>query len=107
MQKPRIPIWVGGEGVRAQRRAAIYGDAWFPYFVRITPSDLSAKFNNVRRLAVEAGRDPERIRLTCCLPIEVTREAVPREEDRLIGSPAQLVEALQAYQQIGVEHLAL
>jgi alkanesulfonate monooxygenase SsuD/methylene tetrahydromethanopterin reductase-like flavin-dependent oxidoreductase (luciferase family) len=32
MQKPRIPIWVGGEGQRAQRRAARYGDAWFPGF---------------------------------------------------------------------------
>ncbi len=35
-QSPRIPIWVGGEGVRAQRRAASFGDAWFPYFVKIT-----------------------------------------------------------------------
>ena len=30
LQKPRIPIWVGGEGKRAQRRAGEYGDAWAP-----------------------------------------------------------------------------
>ena len=29
-QKPRIPIWIGGEGKLAQRRAGRYGDAWFP-----------------------------------------------------------------------------
>jgi len=43
MQRPRILIWIGGEGPRAQRRAARYGDAWFPYFVRITPRELAAR----------------------------------------------------------------
>jgi probable F420-dependent oxidoreductase len=41
-QNPRIPIWVGGEGVRAQRRAASFGDAWFPYFVKITARELAS-----------------------------------------------------------------
>jgi len=71
LQVPRIPIWVGGEGVRAQRRAASYGDAWFPYFVKITARELASRFDNVRRWAVEAGRDAEQITLACCLPIAV------------------------------------
>jgi len=106
-QKPRIPLWVGGEGARAQRRAATYGDAWFPYFVRITPRELAARFDNVRRWAREAGRDPERIALACCLPIEVSMRPVAQEEDRLHGTPEQLVAALRAYRRIGVEHVAL
>lgn len=107
LQTPRIPLWIGGEGERAQRRAARYGDAWFPYFVRITPRELAARFDNVRRWAAEAGRDPDRIRLACCLPIELSREPLPQEEDRLRGSPEQLARALKAYQAIGVEHIAL
>jgi probable F420-dependent oxidoreductase len=106
-QKPRIPLWIGGEGVRAQRRAAAHGDAWFPYFVRITPQELAARFANVRRFAAEAGRNPEEIRLACCLPIEVRQDSTPREEGRLIGSPDQLIEGLQRFQGIGVEHVAL
>lgn len=106
-QRPRIPIWVGGEGVRAQRRAAAYGDAWFPYFVRITPRELAARFDNVRRWAGEAGRDPDRIGLACCLPIELSREPVAQEEDRLAGTPEQLLHALGRYQRIGVQHIAL
>lgn len=106
-QKPRVPIWVGGEGEPAQRRAAKYGDAWFPYFVRITPRDLAARFDNVRRWAAEAGREPERIRLSCCLPIELTREPVPQEEDRLMGSSEQIVRALEGFKKIGVEHIGL
>ena len=103
----RLPIWVGGEGLRAQRRAARHGDAWFPYFVRITPSDLLTRFDNVRRWAVEARRDPDHIALACCLPIELRPEPVPQEADRLIGSPEQVVAALRAFEKIGVQHIAL
>jgi probable F420-dependent oxidoreductase len=107
LQKPRIPIWVGGEGKRAQRRAGEYGDAWFPYFVRMTPAELSKRFDNVRRAAEKAGRDPERIRLNCCLPIDLGREALTPEKDRLGGSAEQVREALEGYEKICVDHLAL
>ncbi|HET8852455.1 MAG TPA: LLM class F420-dependent oxidoreductase [Ktedonobacteraceae bacterium] len=107
IQKPRIPIWVGGEGVAAQRRTAKYGDAWFPYYVEITPAELRAGYDNVLRLAAEAGRDPSQVRFTCCSQIEVTRTPVPQDERHLRGTPEQLVEALQAYRAIGVDHIAL
>lgn len=106
-QKPRLPIWVGGEGNLAQKRAAAYGDAWFPYFVRITPEELKRRFENVRRLASEAGRDPGQIRFACCLPIEVSETPTTQEEDRLRGTPQQLIEALKKYREIGLEHMAL
>lgn len=102
-----IPVWVGGEGGRAQRRAGRYGDAWFPYFVRIDPDELAARFDNVRRWAAAAGRSPDGVRLHCCLPVHVTEEPAPQEPDRLAGTPAQLVEAVGRYRDAGVEHLAL
>lgn len=107
LQRPRIPIWVGGEGARAQRRAAAYGDAWFPYFVRITPRELARRFETVRSHAAKAGRNPDEIRFACCLPIEVSREPAAQEEDRLRGNSEQLVEALRRFREIGVEHIAL
>ncbi|MDA2934035.1 TIGR03619 family F420-dependent LLM class oxidoreductase [Acidobacteria bacterium AH-259-D05] len=106
-QKPRPPVWVGGEGKRAQRRAGSYGDAWFPYFVRITPRELAARFDNVRKQATEEGRNPDEVRLTCCRPVELTQDPVPQEEDRLKGTSEQLLEALKSYQNIGVDHLVL
>jgi probable F420-dependent oxidoreductase len=104
---PRTPIWVGGEGAAAHKRAARYGDAWFPYFIDTTPAELRAGYENVKRLATGFGRDPQQVRLTCCLPIEMTRESLPRDERHLRGNAEQLVEALQAYRDIGVKHLAL
>jgi probable F420-dependent oxidoreductase len=107
IQQPRIPIWIGGEGIQAQRRTARYGDAWFPYFVEITPPELRAGYDNVLRLAAEAGRDPAQIKLTCCRPIEVTDHPVSQDERHLRGAPDQLVQALSVYRAIGVDHLAL
>jgi alkanesulfonate monooxygenase SsuD/methylene tetrahydromethanopterin reductase-like flavin-dependent oxidoreductase (luciferase family) len=75
--------------------------------VRITPRDLAARFSNVRRLAAEAGRDPKHVGFACCRPIELTPEPVPQEEDRLRGTPDQVIKALRAFQEIGVEHMAL
>ena len=107
LQQPRIPIWVGGEGARAQRRAGEYGDAWFPYFVRMTPRELKRRFDNVRRAAEKAGRNPDNIRLNCCLPIEISEKPLKWEEDRLHGSAEQVAEGIRGYKEIGVEHLAL
>ncbi|HET8564443.1 MAG TPA: LLM class flavin-dependent oxidoreductase, partial [Candidatus Binatia bacterium] len=106
-QKPRIPIWVGGEGVAAQRRAGTYGDAWFPYFVRITPKELARRFDKVLRHAREAGRSPNEITFACCLPIELSDHDVPQEEDYLKGSTKQIAEALRRFQDIGVSHIGL
>jgi probable F420-dependent oxidoreductase len=106
-QKSRIPIWVGGEGKLAQRRAGVYGDGWFPYFVRITPNELARRFENVRRCAREAGRDPDEMTFACCLPIELTSKEVQQEPDSLKGSIAQVIEALQRFRDIGVAHIGL
>jgi len=75
--------------------------------VRITPRELAARFDNVRRWAAEAGRDPGQIRLSCCQPIELRQGPVPQEEDRLLGNPEQITVALRAFQKIGVGHMAL
>jgi probable F420-dependent oxidoreductase len=106
-QKARIPIWVGGEGKLAQRRAGIYGDAWFPYFVKITPNELASRFENVRRCARAAGRDADQMTFACCLPIELTSKEVPQEPDYLKGSVAQVRDALQRFRAIGVRHIGL
>jgi probable F420-dependent oxidoreductase len=106
-QRNRPPIWVGGEGSAAQKRAARYGDAWFPYFVRITPRELAARWHNVRCQAEAVGRDPSELVLNLNLPIEVTDQPIAQEPDRLRGTPEQLAEAIQPFADLGVQHLAL
>jgi len=103
----RPQIWVGGEGPAAQKRAARYGDAWFPYFVRITPADLGERWRNVQRQAEAVGRDPSEIALNLNLPILVTEEPVAQEAGVLRGTPEQLEAAIEPFRELGVRHLAL
>ncbi len=100
--KGSIPIWCGGESKGAQRRAGIYGDAWFPYFATVTPDELATRYENVRHHS--QGRE---VKLNCCLSVEVTDEPVAQEPDRLRGTPEQVADALQRFEDIGVEHVAL
>lgn len=105
--QPHLPIWVGGEGRPARRRAGRHGDAWFPYFVEITPRELRQAHDDVRSAARDAGRDPDAVALTCCSAVEVTDADVTQDPRRLRGSPRQLVEALRHYERVGVQHVAL
>ena len=89
------------------RRSARYGDAWFPYYVRITPAELRARHDEIRRLAREYGRDPDSVALTACAAVQLTEEPVAQESDRLRGTPEQVAAALGEYESAGVEHVAL
>jgi probable F420-dependent oxidoreductase len=106
-QQPRLPIWVGGEGSYAQRRAGRYGDAWFPYFVKVTPAELAAGYENVRAEAKKAGRDADEVKLACCLPVELTPKDGPPIENYLKGSIDQVVERIRQFIDVGVIHLGL
>lgn len=109
VQKPRFPIWTGGESEAAQKRAAKYADNWFSYFVKISADDMAAKYANVKKLAGQVGRDPSLgpVGLSCCRPIEITDKPVPQQADTLEGTPEQLIAALKKFKDIGVQHMAL
>lgn len=102
-----VPIWIGGEAKPAQRRAGRAGDAWFPYFARVTPEELGRRYDLVRRTAQDVGRDPDEVKLNCCLSVEITAEAVEQEDDILRGNTEQVAEGIQRFADVGVEHLAL
>ncbi len=100
--KGNVPIWCGGESRPAQRRAGRYGDAWFPYFARVTPADLRARYEHVLECA-----DGREVGLNCCLSVEITGEPVEQEPDRLRGTVEQVADAIARFEDVGVEHLAL
>ena len=62
VQRPHPPIWVGGESGPSLRRAARFGDAWYPIgsnnrHLLDTLPRLEAGIARLRRLTAEAGRD--------------------------------------------------
>ena len=63
-QQPGLPIWVGGEGAAARRRAGRLGDGWYPTLRNPTepldtPSAFAKALAEVRAHAAQAGRDPD------------------------------------------------
>lgn len=57
LQRPSIPIVVGGTGSRPFRRAVEVGDGWYP--MTGTRDEVAAHVAEIRARAKEAGRDPD------------------------------------------------
>jgi alkanesulfonate monooxygenase SsuD/methylene tetrahydromethanopterin reductase-like flavin-dependent oxidoreductase (luciferase family) len=55
LQRP-IPIWIGGNSLRAIKRAARIGDGWLPYLPAEQAAERIAVF---REETARAGRDPD------------------------------------------------
>ncbi len=59
VQKPHPPVLLGGHGRRALERVVAYCDGWLPIGIRA--GDLQASITELRTLAREKGRDPDKI----------------------------------------------
>ncbi len=97
-----IPIWIGGNTRRALRRVAELGDVWHPVVLtppaELAPPELGERRKVLEGLYEERGRDPATIQL-----VPKTYLYFTDGRDRpMSGTPAQIVEDLQAYQEVGV-----
>ena len=108
-QKPHPPIWVGGQSRLAIRRAAQLGDAWHPVgaipAAPLEPEELSQKLVTLQRYAEEAGRDPKEIEVAMKAPLYDTSLSSAGDRRRFSGSPDQVLQDVQTYSDIGVDHL--
>ncbi|MFI6068649.1 LLM class F420-dependent oxidoreductase [Micromonospora sp. NPDC051227] len=120
VQQPRPPILLGGTGPkRTPRLAARYADEFNLPFASV--SDTAAQFDRVRAACVEIGRDPagmvwSNALVLCCGrdDAEVARRAaaIGREPDELranglAGTPAEVLDTIGRYAEIGSERLYL
>jgi len=88
----RIPIIVGGDTPAAARRAGRLGDGYFP--ARGAPAEL---FDEMRRAARAAGRDPAAIEITAAAPPEPAEiEALARQGVARVAVPVSSAAGLPA-----------
>jgi len=110
VQKPHIPIWIGGHSEAALKRVVTIADAWHPLGLRqpvaLHPPEMAAAVRRLRAFASAAGRNPRDITITFKGPVKLD-PAAPKDRTPLTGSPAQIVEDLSAYVAAGVEHFVL
>src|SRR6266852_4464356 len=109
IQRPAIPLWVGGSSPGAMRRAGTIGDGWHPS--GMSPDEFATGREEVRKLAAAAGRDPDALTMSIRVEVEVGgRASSPRASSRarLVGDDLeQMIAGIQAYQRAGVEHIVL
>jgi len=105
VQKPHIPIWIGGHTGPAIRRAAKYGDGWMPIGLRppaiLDPEELGGKIARLRKLTVEAGRPEDAVSLTFSTSV-VFNDAAGSSRELMQGGPEQIAADLRQYQDLGV-----
>jgi probable F420-dependent oxidoreductase len=110
VQKPHPPIWVGGESPPSLRRAARYGDAWYPIGTNNRhPLDsfelLAAGMGRLRKMTADAGRDPKSVSTVLRFK-RFGEEVPPRASDgnrRIMhGAPADMAADLRRLREIGV-----
>jgi probable F420-dependent oxidoreductase len=110
VQQPHPPIWVGGESGPSMRRAARFGNAWYPIgsnnkHLLDTLPRLAAGIVRLRRLTAEAGRDPADVSVV--YRVKRYGQAVPPTasdgERRLFsGAAADIVADLRTLRELGV-----
>lgn len=96
-----VPVWVGGNGLAAQRRASTLGDGWHP--TGLAPEGVEEGVRRVR----SKGREVV-ISARVTVDVRKKREPVvlPGGEKRVAvsGSPAEVRAGVDAYARAGVEH---
>jgi probable F420-dependent oxidoreductase len=110
LQKPHPPIWVGGEGPPALRRAARIGDAWYPIgsnnqHLLDTLPRLNAGIARLRQATAAAGREPSSVSVSFRIKrygAAVPPKASDGERRMFSGSDADLVSDLRALRDVGV-----
>jgi probable F420-dependent oxidoreductase len=112
VQKPTIPIWIGGHSKRALRRAGQLGDGWHPIggvpAIPLEPEDLVKRIDALAGYAEKAGRDPKQIHIAFKGSLyDRNRQITPGKRRRFIGTAAEIASDISAYAKAGVNTLIL
>jgi len=92
-----IPVWVGGNGARALRRAARWGDGWNGLYA--PPDRFAVLLERLRAACEGEGRDPDE------LEISLHGVMVPMHDDA--EGWAAFGDRLREYAALGVSHAAI
>jgi probable F420-dependent oxidoreductase len=112
VQRPHPPIWFGGEGKPARRRAGQLGDGWYPVIANPrlsfdTPAAYAKALDDVKRQAEDAGRDPATVDTALFVPWYSLGAAADADRRSFTGSAEQIADDARAFGDVGLKHLII
>jgi probable F420-dependent oxidoreductase len=110
VQKPTIPIWIGGHSRQAIRRAACLGDGWHPIggvpTIPLEPEDMVRDLETLAAYAEKIGRNPKDIRVALKGSLfDREKQSKPGKRRRFIGTAEEVTADIQEYRSVGVDTL--
>ena len=108
VQKPTIPIWIGGHSKHAIRRAARLGDGWHPIggvpTIPLEPEGIKKDLEMLVDYALKAGRDPKQIRIALKGSLfDREKQITPGKRRRFIGAAEEIASDIRDYRAAGVD----
>ena len=96
VQEGGIPIWLGGGSKGQLRRIGQYADGWLA--LPLSMPTLDSDFEIAKQAAIDAGRDPDRLKIA----MEGAGVLVPNETERTAEGLARLKEQGLSHAIVGV-----
>ena len=107
VQKPTIPIWIGGHSKQAIRRAGELGDGWHPIggvpTIPLEPEDVQKDLEILAGFAQRAGRNPKNIRVALKGSLFDKEKKIAGRRRRFMGSAEEIASDICAYRAVGVD----
>lgn len=108
IQEQGIPVWVGGHTKAALRRTAKYGSCW--HTTRQTPEFVAENLPYLRERVEKEGRDQSEVTVSLKRSLHFTDMGLGdgsyvRSGGSLIATTQEVIDDLQACQEIGIDQL--
>jgi probable F420-dependent oxidoreductase len=107
VQKPAIPIWIGGHSKQALRRAGQLGDGWHPIggvpTIPLEPEHIKKDMATLTEYALKAGRDPKQIRVALKGSLFDKEKKIEGRRRRFMGGAEEIASDIRAYRDAGVD----
>jgi probable F420-dependent oxidoreductase len=108
VQKPTIPIWIGGHSKAALRRAGELGDGWHPIggvpTIPLEPEDVKRDREMLAAYAQKVGRDPRDIRVALKGSLfDREKQIAPGKRRRFLGNAEEIASDIRDYRAAGVD----